>query len=477
MNINIYLDGPPLLSNTSKNDSFNKPLLPKSNMHITCLTIGSRGDVQPYIALCKELQTEGHRCRIASHSEYQPWVEDHGIEFRSIGGDPGELMKLCVDNGFLSYSFVKDGSKFFYTWFDELLATAWEACQGTDLLIESPSAMVGVHMAEKLEIPYFRSMPFPWTRTTRFPHPFAVQNYTSGRLLYNDMTYVMIDIALWAGTSKAINRFRRKKLGLPHTTREKLELWGVPHIYSFSPSVVAMPPDWADFIHCTGYWFLDNPNTSWKPSTELLQFLGNTSPSTQQKDEEKKPIVYIGFGSIIVPDPNAMSIVIVEAVKQANVRAIVCKGWSSRRNDNDNQQGQQEDDDKIATAILQGHPDILSLDSVPHDWLFPQIQGVVHHGGAGTTAAGLRAGLPTVIKPFFGDQRFWGQRIEELGVGICIPKLTTDKLTEALIEITHNLVTISKAKALGATIQEENGLKKAVECIYRDIHLAKRGKE
>ncbi|KAI8150281.1 hypothetical protein BJV82DRAFT_662362 [Fennellomyces sp. T-0311] len=461
----IEYSGPPLLSTSLRQESFHQPMPPKNNMHITCLTIGSRGDVQPYIALCKQLQKDGHRCRIASHSEYRSWVEDeHGLEFYSIGGDPGELMKLCIDNGFLSYSFVKDGSKFFYTWFEKLLETAWEACQGTDLLIESPSAMVGIHMAEKLEIPYFRSMPFPWTRTTRFPHPFAMQNYTSGRLLYNDMTYVMIDIALWTGTSKAINRFRRKVLNLPSTTREKLELWRVPHIYSFSSSVLPPPKDWPDYVHCTGYWFLDNPDTKWKPSDELLQFLGNKA--------DTRPIVYIGFGSIIVPDPKAMSSVIVEAVKLANVRAIVCKGWSSR-NVNQPQEGDKEN--KNATDILQGHPHILNLDSVPHDWLFPQIQGVVHHGGAGTTAAGLRAGLPTVIKPFFGDQRFWGQRIEELGVGVCIPKLAVDRLCDALVDITQNSITISKAKSIGETIRQENGTKQAVECIYRDMYLAKRG--
>ncbi|KAI9484649.1 hypothetical protein BDB00DRAFT_774535 [Zychaea mexicana] len=467
----LLIDGPPLLASSPKlESSFHQPLPPKKNMHITCLTIGSRGDVQPYIALCKQLQREGHRCRIASHSEYQPWVENHGLEFRSVGGDPGELMKLCIDNGFLSYSFVKDASKFFYTWFDKLLATAWEACQGTDLLIESPSAMVGIHMAEKLEIPYFRSMPFPWTRTTRFPHPFAMQNYTSGRLLYNDMTYIMIDIALWTGTSKAINRFRRKVLNLAPTTREKLELWNVPYIYSFSSSVLPPPKDWPDYVHCTGYWFLDNPDSSWKPSEDLLKFL-------HQQADDPRPIVYIGFGSIIVPDPKGMSSVIVEAVKLANVRAIVCKGWSSRSVDSNSQQEERQVDkeNENATDILHGQEHIFNLDSIPHDWLFPQIQGVVHHGGAGTTAAGLRAGLPTVIKPFFGDQRFWGQRLEELNVGVCISKLTTDKLAEALVEITQNSVIIAKATALGATIRQENGVKNAVDCIYRDIHIAKRG--
>ncbi|ORY94249.1 hypothetical protein BCR43DRAFT_496118 [Syncephalastrum racemosum] len=452
--------GPPLLSTVPTVEA-PAPAAPTQPMHITCLTIGSRGDVQPYIALAKELQKDGHLCRIATHAEYKEWVEHHDIEFRSIGGDPGELMKLCVDNGFLSYSFIKEGMKFFYTWFEELLETAWDACQGTDMLIESPSAMVGVHMAEKLEIPYFRSMPFPWTRTTRFSHPFATQNYTRGRLLYNDMTYTMIDMALWTGTSKQINRFRRSVLGLPPTTLERLELWRVPHIYSFSPSVLPPPKDWPDYVHCTGYWFLDNPDKAWHPDPAFLAFLDAA---------DERPIVYIGFGSIVVPDPEAVSATIVEAVLRADVRAIICKGWSSRMKG----KGKTAEDVE-SSAMLDRYPGtIYSIDAVPHDWLFPRIQGVVHHGGAGTTAAGLRAGLPTIVKPFFGDQRFWGQRLEELGVGLCLVKLTVDRLADAIKTITQNKVMVHKASALGETLRQENGARNAVECIYHDIHLAKR---
>lgn len=115
---------------------------------------------------------------------------------------------------------------------------------------------------------------------------------------------------------------------------------------------------------------------------------------------------------------------------------------------------QQHEEDE-SSAVLNRYPDsIYKIDSVPHDWLFPQIQGVVHHGGAGTTAAGLRAGLPTVIKPFFGDQRFWGQRVEELGVGVCLVKLTVDKLSDALMLVTRNHAMISKANMLGNTIRQ-----------------------
>ncbi|CAO3582891.1 unnamed protein product [Absidia cylindrospora] len=484
--------GPPILTHTPNvKQQPQSPYAPKKPLTITCLTIGSRGDVQPYIALCKQLQQDGgHHCRIASHGEYRSWVENHGIEFRCIGGDPGELMRLCIENNFLSFSFIKSGYKLFYTWFNTLLESSWDAVQGTDVLIESPSSMVGVHMAESLEIPYFRSMPFPWTKTTKFPHPFAVSNLAGGRI-YNDMTYLMIDMALWAGTSKPINRFRREKLGLAPTSLDQLQTWRIPYLYSFSPLVQPAPKDWPDYIHCTGYWFIDEKGQEskdhWQPPQALLSFLQLHHPSgssvsdgdghledSEPNSKDERPVVYIGFGSIIVSDPEAMSRVIVESVIEANVRAIICKGWSSRGSTNEH----QLQETPTSTQILQDHTDsILMLDSVPHDWLFPLIQGVVHHGGAGTCAAGLKAGLPTVIKPFFGDQRFWGRKVEELGVGICMPKLTKAKLTENLFAITQDEVMITKAKMMGEAIRQENGTETAMECLYRDMGLAKRTKQ
>lgn len=283
-----------------------------------------------------------------------------------------------------------------------------------------------------IEIPYFRSMPFPFSRTGKFPHPFAVQSTAGGRI-YNDMTYVMIEMALWAGTARYINRFRRKVLQLPTTTLDRLELDKVPYLYSFSPSVVHPPKDWPDYIHCTGYWFLYS-SQMWTPSRELTDFLTVT---------DSRPIVYIGFGSIIVPDPGETTRTIVDAVLKSNVRAIICKGWSGRH---------KEDD---SGSLLDQYPGtIYHCESVPHEWLFSRIQAVVHHGGAGTTAAGLRAGLPTVIKPFFGDQRFWGQRVEELQIGVCITKLTITALQDALTTVTQNTAMIARAQAIGETIRK-----------------------
>ncbi|ORX88736.1 UDP-Glycosyltransferase/glycogen phosphorylase [Basidiobolus meristosporus CBS 931.73] len=430
------------------NTTIEKP----QSIHVTCLTIGTRGDVQPYIALCKGLMKRGHRCRIATHAEYKDWVESHGIEFREVAGDPAELMRLCVDNGMFSISFIREGISKFRGWLDELFVTAWEACQGTDLIIESPSAMAGVHIAEKLDVPFYSCFTMPWTRTRSYPHPFAVPDHHIGGS-YNYMTYMLFDQVFWKGTGWQINRWRKKHLGLPSTSPDKMALHRIPFLYCFSAEIVPPAPDWPDWIHLCGYWFLDNPDQSWKPPQSLLDFL-NVTP---------KP-VYIGFGSIVVQDPEKMTNIIIEGVRKAGVRAIVSKGWSSRL-----QQEGKEPKEKVE------FPDfIYSLDSVPHDWLFPQVAGVVHHGGAGTTSAGIRAGVPTVIKPFFGDQFFWGNRVQDMGIGLCLKKLTVEKLAHALQTITTDEKIIKRSQIAGEKVRAENGVENAINYIFRDYELARR---
>ncbi|CAO0794017.1 unnamed protein product [Mucor circinelloides] len=428
---------------------------PEKSLHFTCITIGTRGDVQPYIALCKGLMKEGHRCRIATHDEFKDWIEEHGIEFRTVGGDPGELMRICVENNFFSVNFVVEGLRLFKDWIDELLTLSWKAVQGTEIIIESPSAMIGVHMAEALRVPYFRSFPMPMTRTRSFPHPFATPNNPKGRL-YNDMTYVLFDHAVWRAIAARTNSFRQTTLGIPATSYEKLEVWKIPYLYSFSPSIVPSPLDWLDWIHCTGYWFLDNPQTGWTPDPELKAFI---------EAQDGRPIVYIGFGSIIVSDPLEITRVIIESVLLSNVRAIVSRGWSSRH-----KKGAVSEE----ADILSRHPGtIMSVQSVPHDWLFPKIRAVVHHGGAGTTAAGLRAGRPTIIKPFFADQFFWGERVEEMGIGRCIKSLTVDNLSAALRVVSTDENMLKVANRVGQKIRAETGVDTAIQCIYRDMELAK----
>ncbi|EGF97640.1 family 1 glycosyltransferase [Melampsora larici-populina 98AG31] len=439
---------------------------PNRTLHITCLTIGSRGDVQPYIALCNELAKDGHRTRIASHGEYKDWIEGYGIEFVEIGGDPAELMKICVDNGMFTLSFLKEGLTKFRGWLDDLLSSAYEACQGTDLLIESPSTMAGIHVAEALGIPYFRAFTMPWTRTRTYPHAFAVPDHRMGGG-YNYMTYTVFDQVFWRAISGQVNRWRKEKLGLRSTTFDKMECHKVPFLYNFSPSIVPMPIDWFEWVHITGYWFLDEGQgeDDKKIDQELIKFLNRSR-------EMGKKIVYIGFGSIVVPDPIGLSKMVIEAVEKSGVHAVVSKGWSDRMSKKDNQP-QKENQTKEDDELINESEQIFNLQSVPHDWLFPKIDAVCHHGGAGTTGASLRAGVPTIIRPFFGDQYFWADRVEKLGIGLGLKKMNVKSLCKALEIGTKDEVMIKKAKMIGELIRSESGVSKAVESIYRDLEYAK----
>ncbi|KAK9455409.1 hypothetical protein V1511DRAFT_459278 [Dipodascopsis uninucleata] len=421
----------------------------------TCLTIGSRGDVQPYIALAKGLMADGHRVRIATHVEFKDWVEGHGIEFHAIAGDPAELMRISVEHGMFTYSFLKEASTKFRGWISDLLETSWVACQGSDVLIESPSAMAGLHIAEALRIPYIRAFTMPWTRTRAYPHAFAVPEQKMGGS-YNYFTYVMFDNVFWKGISGQVNKWRIHTLHLPRTNLEKMQQNKVPFLYNFSPTVVPPPLDYSDWIKVTGYWFLDEGGNTYEPDPNLVKFI-------QDARSDGKKLVYIGFGSIVVAHPRELTQAVVESVIKADVRCILSKGWSDRLNN----------PDAHKTEVPIPSDSIYQIKSAPHDWLFPQIDAAVHHGGSGTTGASLRAGVPTVIKPFFGDQFFYASRVEDLGAGIHLKKLTTRQFAKALWEATHNERIIAKARLIGEQIQKENGVATAVETIYRDIHYAR----
>lgn len=297
----------------------------------------------------------------------------------------------------------------------------------------------------------------PWTRTRAYPHAFAVPSKKAGGN-YNYMSYVIFDQMFWRASAFQINRWRKKLLGLKPTSFDKLEQHKVPFIYNFSPSLVPRPLDWFEWIHVTGFWFLDNPDNSsskkWEPPVDLVEFI-------RVARENKRKLVYIGWGSIVVPDAAAMTRCVLQAVKKSGVCAILSKGWSDRLS--------SDPSTPIDASIS---ADVFQVSSVPHDWLFPQIDAACHHGGAGTLGASLRAGLPTVVKPYFGDQFFWGQQIESLGVGSCVRQLTVDSLAKALVRATSDKKQIDRARRLGEQIRTEDGVGDAVKAIYRDLEYA-----
>ncbi|CBQ72895.1 probable Ugt53a1-UDP-glucose:sterol glucosyltransferase Ugt53A1 [Sporisorium reilianum SRZ2] len=451
-----------------------------SPMRIYCLTIGSRGDVQPYIALCKALKQHGHTPVIVSHPEYRGWVEGHGIEYRGVGGDPAALMKLSVEHRIFSPAFFKESIGKFRVWLDELLRECWEECQGADLLIESPSTMAGIHVAEGLGIPYFRAFTMPWTKTSAYPQAFSVPSIEMGPS-YNSSSYTLFDQIMWVATSGQINRWRKHMVGIGPTDWSKLDAGSVPFIYNFSPAVVPMPNDWGDRVKISGYWFLDNPENNWTPPKEMSDFL-------ERARKDGKKIAYIGFGSITIENAEEVSGNIMQAVRSADVRAIVAKGWSGRGGSkpkkkkphmqHHNSSLSHTDAEDTATEDEQHEveipDDVFVVDSVPHDWLFPQIDIAMHHGGAGTTGASLRAGLVTLIKPFFGDQFFWANRVQKLGAGARVNGLSVSDLTDSLKSAASDRVMVEKAQGVGEKIRSEDGVSIAIEFLYKNISLANR---
>lgn len=442
----ISVDAPTILFDDPKASFLNfKPAEP---LRVTCLTIGSRGDVQPYIALCKGLLADGHKVKIATHGEFKDWIEGHGIEFGLVGGDPAELMQLCIENGTFTWAFLKEANSKFRGWLDELLAGCWTACQDSDVLIESPSAMAGIHIAEALRIPYFRAFTMPWTRTRAYPHAFITPGNKLGGA-YNYVSYVMFDNVFWKATAHQINRWRNKTLKLPNTSLEKLQPNKVPFLYNFSPYVVPPPLDYSDWIRVTGYWFLDEGTDKWTPPKELTEFI-------QKARDDGKKLVYVGFGSIIVPDPAKMTQEVIDAVLEADVRCVLSKGWSDRLESKSGSDAESKsntgDSPKQPEPVLP--PEIFPIKSAPHDWLFAQMDAAAHHGGSGTTGASLRAGIPTIVRPFFGDQFFFGMRVEDLGVGMCLKKWGAKSFARALWEATHSERMIVKARVLGEQIRK-----------------------
>jgi sterol 3beta-glucosyltransferase len=237
-----------------------------------------------------------------------------------------------------------------------------------------------------------------------------------------------------------VNQCRSEILGLqplPAGFYHRLDVSRIPLVYGFSPNLLPRPADWGDWLQVSGHWFLDE-QTEWQPPDELVRFL-----------DSGKPPVYIGFGSMIDEQIKQVTPVVLEALRATDQRGILLGGWGGLGNGD------------LPESVLH-------IESVPHDWLFPRVLAVVHHGGAGTTATGLRHGRPTVIVPFFADQPFWGEQVYRLGAGphpIPFKRLNGENLTQAVERSVNDPNIKQKAGQLGEKIRREDGVGKAVSLI------------
>ncbi|KAI4916044.1 hypothetical protein J4E90_004490 [Alternaria incomplexa] len=458
---------------------------PPPPLNVVIQVVGSRGDVQPFVALGKVLKdTYGHRVRLATHPTFKDFVIENGLEFFSIGGDPAELMAFMVKNpglmpGFDTLRSGDIGKR--RKGIAEILSGTWRSCIETgnglgvdplqqtveewmgiedqlpeqlrkpfvaDAIIANPPAFGHIHCAEKLGIPLHMMFTMPWSPTQQFPHPLAnIQSSNADPTITNYLSYIMVDVLTWQGLGDVINRFRKDSLRLDPISAvwapAMLARLKVPFTYCWSPALIPKPRDWNHHISVAGFYFL-NLASNYTPAPDLAAFLDGGEPP-----------VYIGFGSIVVDDPNAMTKMIFDAVKITGKRALVSKGWG----------GLGADD--------LGKPDgVFMLGNCPHDWLFKRVSAVVHHGGAGTTAAGIATGKPTVVVPFFGDQAFWGAMVSRAGAGpdpIPYKELTAEKLAGAINEALKP-ETLDRAHELCDKIKQENGTQKGAQSFHQMLN-------
>jgi sterol 3beta-glucosyltransferase len=423
-------------------------------MHITILMSGSRGDVQPYVALALGLRKAGYLVHFAAQEPLRELVDTYGLEFIPIGADINVMLRDEKSRGMLAAAgrnpLFNIGQIFRLARMTEslafkLLQDAWHACQNTEaILCASNNYYAGAAIAEKLGCPLVCLSLLPLAPTRFHPSilfsPLPTQLDFLERLGYNWATHAISWHLFWQMIRPWLNRIRKRVLDLPPRpiwlsmkTSEK----GPPRLYGFSSHVIYRPPDWPPIHHVTGCWFLDPPD-GWQPPAALRDFL-----------EAGSPPVYIGFGSMIEGQPEALTEIVIQALQRARQRGILTPGWGGL----------------VASKVP---TDVFIANDIPHAWLFPRVAAVVHHGGAGTTVAALRAGVPSVVIPFITDQFFWGRRAYALGVGprpLGRKKLSVEQLATAIKTAVEDREIRERAQRLGQQIRGEDGVTRAIEVI------------
>jgi sterol 3beta-glucosyltransferase len=409
-------------------------------MKVAIHTLGTRGDIQPYLALAIGLRTAGHDVLIAAPSQFEAFVGQHGIGFAHL---PGEFLTLMDTPEFKQALAGSTGFgaglhmlKRFRPIARRQLTAEWKAAERfePELMIYHPKAIGTPHLGEKLGCPTVLASPLPgFTPTSAFASPMVP--FKSVGLL-NRLTHRLMADGGDTLFRRLIAEWRVSELGLAPKPAQPLRPKAT--LYAFSPSVIARPPDWPREAVITGYWFFDDSD-DWRPDPALAQFLAAGEPP-----------VYVGFGSMPGLSPRSLTEDVVEALGKAGRRGLIATGSGALEN------------------IVAPH--IHCIAGAPHDRLFPLVSACVHHGGAGTTAAAFRAGKPQVICSFFGDQPFWGRVVAELGAGpapLSLKTLTMDALSEAIVLATRRDMFRQNSEALAQKLRAEDGVQQAMDALHQ----------
>lgn len=441
-------------------------------MRVAVLAVGSRGDVQPYVALAAGLARAGHEVTVATHAPFADLVAaQRGLAegaavaaWRSPGGgapaarrlgfaeltvNPRELIESEAAAAWISarnpVTFFRRLGELARPLALRLAEDILAACTAVDAeaIVGSSLAQAGFHVAEARGVPFLNAALQPLSPTRDFPSlltPGLGWLGPRGRRATHRLSALAFELPF----RRAVNDWRRSALGL--APLRELDFYGRlarerrPVLYGFSEVVVPKPADWGDWLHVCGYWFL-GADPAWRPDPALAAFLAAGPPP-----------VYVGFGSMRVRDPEATGHLVADALRRAGVRGIVGTGWGGLQAD--------ADDDLLAVA------------DVPHDWLFPRCAAVVTHGGAGTTATALRAGVPSFAVPFFADQFFWGARVARLGAGpdpLPVRRLDAAALSARIRAAVSAPHLRARAGQVGRALAAEDGVATAVAHISASV--------
>jgi sterol 3beta-glucosyltransferase len=413
-------------------------------MRITLLAYGSRGDVQPYVALGVGLQRAGHTARLAAPRVFRELIERHGLEFAPLAGDPSELVRQAMARAGGGANLLRLSQVVLSHTIPiatAVIADVRRACRDADAVVHSLlTSYIGHLAAGERGIPDVCALIYAaLAPTSAFPNPaFPALPLGGG---YSRLTHQIFEQMLWLANHWIYAWLRRRHpdlppaVGLPFGAGARQP---TPLLIGLSPQVLPRPADWGPHVHLTGYWFLDDA-ADWRPPAALTEFLAAGPPP-----------VFVGFGSNSGAGVAGATEIARQALARVGRRGVM-----------------------LTPATPELPPDVFPLADAPFDWLFPRMAALVHHGGMGTTAAGLRAGVPSIIVPSIADQHHWGREVARLGVGpAAIParRLNVENLTEAIRRVTGDEAMQERAVDLGRRIAAEDGVARAVQVI--EAHCA-----
>ena len=417
-------------------------------MRVCILTLGSRGDVQPYVALARGLDAAGYSTALLAAPSFRSFIEANGVEWRSFDtGDPRALLqseeaRSLVRGMANPVRLVREMTRLIEPLLEKGYTEAWQNTADADAILVAPTALpLAPALHERRGTPFACAFLQPGHATREFgswilPDP---PRWLPFRGSVCRLTYKIGWQLLFNLVGRAYDRARQQVLGLPpgRNPFAALERERWPTLYGFSRSVVPRPADWGPEVELAGYWFLDR-DPSWRPPAELEVFL-----------DAGPPPICVGFGSMPSPDPTALTREVLGALELAGQRGVLLSGWG-------------------ALAGVELPKTVFALEAAPHDWLFPRMAAVVHHGGAGTTSAALRAGVPSLVVPFIADQWFWGGRVAALGAG---PRLFSRRKLDAacfgaaLRDLVQNPSYRAGAERVAAELAVEDGVGRAVAAL------------